>query len=71
MLERVSERYMIAGARVDIYKLPRTKVYACKVTFPGGDVVSSIAERKSFTTVEGAKVWARQAAKEWAEAQTA
>lgn len=62
MLERNQERIVFslaAGrAQASIYRLPRTRAYVCRVTFPDGVEVNSVALRMSWTTVEGAKAWA-------------
>lgn len=71
MLERNQERlYFDLGEgriKAEIYRLPRRGAYVCKITFPGGNVVSSVAERMSWTSVDGAKTWAKMRAQEWAE----
>lgn len=63
MLERNQERfiYSIGDYRIkaEIWRLPRRGSYVCRVTFADGSEVSSIAERLSWTSVEGAKAWAR------------
>lgn len=66
MLERNQERIILdlgnAGQgriKAEIWRLPRKGSHVCRVTFPDGAQVDSIAERLSWTTVDGAKAWAR------------
>jgi len=62
MLERVQERLFFdlgSNIKVMVYRLPRKASYVCRITFPDGEVIDSIAERLSWTTVDGARQWAR------------